>query len=67
MSSTLGCSYQAYLDLFDQLVAQEILPVLFERLAIADPFKAKQESQGALEILDKPPCYKLWCTLLVLV
>ena len=63
----LCCSYQAYLDLYDQLVAQEILPFLFLRLAIADPFKAKQESQGALEIPDEPPCYMLWCSLLVLV
>ena len=63
----LCCSGQAYLDLCDQLVAQEILPVLFLRLAIADPFKTEQESQGALEIPDKPPCYILWCSLLVLV
>ena len=52
--------YQAYLDLCDQLVVQEILPVLLLRLAIANPFKTKQESQGALEILDEPPCYILW-------
>ena len=52
--------YQAYLDLYDQLVVQEILPVLLLRLAIANPFKTKQESQGALEILDEPPCYNLW-------
>ena len=58
--------YQAYLDLCDQLVDQEILPVLFLRLAIANPFKTKQESQGALEIPDEPPCYILWCSLLVL-
>ena len=50
---------QAYLDLCDQLVVQEILPVLLLRLAIANPFKTKQESQGALEILDEPPCYIL--------
>ena len=50
----LCCSYQVYLDLCDQLVVQEILPVLFLRLAIADPFKTKQESQDALEILDEP-------------
>ena len=48
--------YQAYLDLCDQLVVQEILPVLLLRLAIANPFKTKQESQGALEIPDEPPC-----------
>ena len=46
--------YQAYLDLCDQLVVQEILPVLFLRLAIANPFKTKQESQGALEIRMSP-------------
>ena len=63
----LLCSGQAYLDLCDQLVVQEILPVLFLRLAIADPFKTKQESQDALEIPDKPPCYMLQCSLLVLV
>ena len=51
--------YQAYLDLCDQLVVQEILPVLLLKLAIANPFKTKQESQGALEILDEPPCYIL--------
>ena len=51
--------YQAYLDLCDQLVVQEILPVLLLRLAIANPFKTKQESQGALEIPDEPPCYIL--------
>ena len=62
----LCCSYQAYLDLCDQLVVQEILPVLFLRLAIADPFKTKQKSQDALEIPDEPPCYILWCSLLVL-
>ena len=62
----LCCSCQAYLDLCDQLVVQEILPVLFLRLAIADPFKTKQESQDALEIPDKPPCYILQCSLLVL-
>ena len=59
----LCCSYQAYLDLCDQLVVQEILPVLFLRLAIADPFKTKQESQDALEIPDEPPCYILQCSL----
>ena len=48
-------------------MVQEILPVLFLRLAIADPFKTKQESQGALEILDEPLCYILQCSLLVLV
>ena len=58
----LCCSYQAYLDLCDQLVVQEILPVLFLRLAIAGPFKTKQESQDALEILDEPPCYVLQCS-----
>ena len=63
----LCCSYQVYLDLCDQLGIQEILPVLFLRLAIADPFKTKQESQDALEILDEPPCYILQCSLLVLV
>ena len=52
----LCCSYQAYLDLCDQLVVQEILPVPFLRLAIADPFKTKQEAQDVLEILDEPPC-----------
>ena len=52
--------FQAYLDLRDQLVVQEILPVLLLRLAIANPFKTKQESQGALEIPDEPPCYILW-------
>ena len=62
----LDYTYQAYFDLCDQLVVQEILPVLFQRLTIADPFKAKQESQGALEIPDEPPCYILWCSLLVL-
>ena len=62
----LCCSYQAYLDLCDQLVVQEILPVLFLRLAIANPFKTKQESQNALEILDEPPCYILQCSILVL-
>ena len=62
----LCCSYQAYLDLCDQLVVQEILPVLFLRLAIADPFMTKQESQDALEMPDKPPCYILQCSLLVL-
>ena len=51
--------FQAYLDLCDQLVVQGILPVLL-RLAIANPFKTKQESQGALEIPDEPPCYILW-------
>ena len=50
-----------------ELVVQEILPVLFQRLTIADPFKAKQESQGALENPDEPPCYILWCSLLVFV
>ena len=54
--------YQAYLDLCDELVVQEILPVLFLRLAIANPFKTKQESQGALEIPDEPPCYILQCS-----
>ena len=54
--------YQAYLDLYDQLVVQEILPVLLLRLAIANPFKTKQESQGALEIWDEPPCYILQCS-----
>ena len=54
--------YQAYLDLCDQLVVQEILPVLLLRLAIANPFKTKQGSQGALEILDEPPCYILRCS-----
>ena len=54
--------YQAYLDLCDQLVVQEILPVLFLRLAISNPFKTKQESQGALEIPDEPPCYILQCS-----
>ena len=54
--------YQADLDLCDQLVVQGILPVLFLRLAIANPFKTKQESQGALEILDQPPCYILRCS-----
>ena len=63
----LGYSYQAYFDLCDQLVVQEILPVLFQRLAIADQFKTKQESQGTLEIPDKPPYYILQCSLLVLV
>ena len=58
----LCCSHQAYLDLCDQLVVQEILPVLFLRLAIANPFKTKQESQDALEILDEPPCYILQCS-----
>ena len=58
----LCCSYQAYLDLCDQLVVQEILPVLFLRLAIVDPFKTKQQSQDALEIPDEPPCYILWCS-----
>ena len=58
----LFCSGQAYLDLCDQLVVQEILPVLFLRLAIVDPFKTKQESQDALEIPDKPPCYILQCS-----
>ena len=62
----LNCPCQTYLVLFDQLVVQEILPVLFQRLAIADPFKAKQESQGALEILDEPPCYKLYTSVLYL-
>ena len=52
--------YQAYLDLCDQLVVQEILPVLLLRLAVANPFKTKQESQGALEIPDEPPHYILW-------
>ena len=50
-------SYLVYLDLCDQLVVQEILPVLFLRLAIIDPSKTKQESQGALEIPDEPPYY----------
>ena len=54
--------YQAYLDLRDQLVVQEILPVLLLRLAIANPFKTKKESQGALEIPDEPPCYFLRCS-----
>ena len=54
--------YQAYLDLHNQLVVQEILPVLLLRLAIANPFKTKQESQGALEIPDEPPCYILQCS-----
>ena len=58
----LCLSYQAYLDLYDQLVVQEILPVLLLRLAIANPFKTKQESQGAREILDEPPCYILRCS-----
>ena len=58
----LCCSYQAYPDLCDQLVVQEILPVLFLRLVVADPFKTKQESQDALEIPDEPPCYILWCS-----
>ena len=61
----LFCSGQAYLDLGDQQVVQEILPVLFLRLVIADPFKTKQESQDALKILDEPPCYILQCSLLV--
>ena len=62
----LCCSYQVYPDLCDQLVVQEILPVLFLRLVVADPFTTKQESQDALEIPDEPPCYILWCSLLVL-
>ena len=56
-----GCSWSVW-----STVVQEILPVLFQGLAIANPFKAKQESQGALESLDKPPCYILWCSELVL-
>ena len=63
----LCCSCQVYLDLCDQLGVQEILPVLFLRLTVADPFKTKQESQGALEISDEPPCYILQCSLLVLI
>ena len=59
--------YQAYLDLCDQLVVQQILPVLLLRLAIANPFKTKQESQGALEIPDEPPCYILQAFLTCLV
>ena len=44
------------------LVVQEILPVLSLRLAIANPFKTKQESQGTLEIPYEPPCYILQCS-----